>query len=85
MQENDAKKRLPIWCPNIPFVIGYMFVALFINLNNEVFGLSARASKVLLGGVLFAGVSVALYSLATCPKRWAVPLLCLVVYLAFVL
>jgi hypothetical protein len=62
-----------------------MFVALFINLNNQVFGLSVRTSKVLIGGLLLAGVGVALYSLAKCPKQWAVPVLCLVVYLAFVL
>lgn len=85
MQENDAMKRVPIWWLNIPFVLGYMFVALFINLNNQVFGLSVRASKVLIGGLLLAGVGVALYSLATSPKQWVVPVVCLGVYLTFVL
>lgn len=78
-------KRFPFWWLNILLVVAYAVVALFINTNGQVVGLSSSASKDLIYALLVAGVGFAAFSLLKFPKQWAVPVICLVVYLAFAL
>lgn len=78
-------KHRPFWWLNFLLVVAYALVALFINTNGQVFGLSSNMSKVLIYALLLGGVGFAAFSLFKSPKQWAVPVLCVVVYLAFVL
>jgi len=78
-------KRFPFWWLNILIVVAYAVVALFINTNGQVLGLSSNASKFVIYALLGGGVGFVAFSLFKAPKKWAVPVLCLVVYLAFVI
>jgi len=73
------------WWLNIVLILTYAAVALFVNGNGQVLGLSTITSKALIHTLQVAGFGFATYSLLKWPKEWPVPALCLIVYLAFVL
>lgn len=76
-------KRSPFWWLNFLVIAVYLVVALFIDANGRMFGMNASVSKFVMHGLLVGGVGIAALSLFKSPKQWPVPVLCLVIYLAF--
>lgn len=70
---------------NVILVIIYSVIALFVDGNGRVLGLTINISNILLYSLLFCGLMISIISLIKFPRQWLVPVLCLLIYLAFIL
>jgi len=68
---------------NAALVLAYAVTAMFINGSGQITGLSNALSCAIIYTLLAAGITVALVSLTFRPRKWPVPLLCLLIYLSF--
>jgi len=70
---------------NIFFVVSYMVTSIFADGNGMLLGLNSVVSNIIIYGLLIGGIGLAVFSLIKNLKKWIVPVVCLGIYLIFLL